>query len=378
MNKRLLATMLTLSLSCLTSCNAKIKSDEPIISYEQEDFTMDKINTTTKFTLDEKLLKIEEEKIEEVMPEPIVEENSITISAVGDCTLGWDDRSTYTNSLPYVLEEQNNDYSYFFAGVYDVLSNDDLTIANLEGPLTEATARADKKFTFKGSSDYINILTSSSVEAVNLANNHTYDYLEQGYFDTLNTLEDSPLEYFGNDIFSIVEVNGKKIELCGIKGWDVTSACNNIDCAMEYFESCNTDLEVFSFHWGEERVYKQNSTQETIARYAIDSGADLVLGHHPHVLQGIEEYNGKYIVYSLGNFVFGGNKNPSDKDTMIFQITFNYRNDEITDTIINIIPASLSSVSDKNDYQPIILDGLEKEKILKKVLDASTNLNYTE
>lgn len=307
---------------------------------------------------------------------PMKQETTLTISAVGDCTLGWDDRSSYTNSLPYELNAQNNDYSYFFRGVYDILSNDDLTIANLETTFTDCTTRADKKFTFKGPSDYTNILTSGSVEAVNLANNHTMDYLQEGYQDTLDALETTSLSYFGNGIYSVIELKGIKIGLCGIQGWNEKTACQNIDDAMSYFNEQGTDLEIFSFHWGQERVYNQNSTQENVARYAIDCGADLVLGHHPHVLQGIEEYNGKYIVYSLGNFVFGGNKNPSDKDTMIFQITFCYKDDTIIDTTVNIIPVSLSSVTNRNDYQPTVLEGEEKEKILKKVLDASTNFNY--
>lgn len=133
-----------------------------------------------------------------------------------------------------------------------------------------------------------------------------------------------------------------------------------------------------TYHWGIEREYKQNVVQESIARYTIDNGADLVLGHHPHVLQGIEYYKGKYIVYSLGNFVFGGNCNPNDKDTMIFQETFHYENDILKSTSIEIIPCSLSSRNNLNDYQPNILEGEEQQRVLRKVLENSTNLEYFE
>ena len=311
---------------------------------------------------------------------PVVEpvEKSITITAVGDCTLGRDDRGSYDYSLPYYLEKNNNDYSYFFKGVYDILSQDDLTIANLETTFTDSTKRADKQFTFKGPSDYTNILTSGSVEAVNLANNHTKDYLQKGYDDTLAALENSPVKYFGNGIYSIMEIKGVRIGMCGIQGWGSSSACKDIDEAMEYFKANQTDLEIFSFHWGVERDYKQNDTQEKIARYAVDSGADLVLGHHPHVLQGVEYYNGVYIVYSLANFVFGGNKNPSDKDTMVFQITFDYEDEKLVGTTPRIIPTSVSSTTKRNDYQPTVLDGDERERVLKKILKSSTNFNYNE
>ena len=115
---------------------------------------------------------------------------------------------------------------------------------------------------------------------------------------------------------------------------------------------------------------------KTLAHLAIDQGADLVVGHHPHVLQGIEKYQGKNIVYSLGNFCFGGNKNPSDKDTMIFQQTFTVENGKLAeDDVTNIIPCSLSSESGYNNYQPMVLEGSEKERVLQKIEDFSTAIN---
>ncbi len=374
MKKKILAYVISIvSLLSASSCvkaaeNISWEEDNSIIESQEDNQNVAKSNEKEEL-VDDDLLIIAEE-----VPEPI--KSSITISAVGDCTLGRDDRGDYYYSLPYFLEVNNNDYSYFFKGVYDILNKDDLTIANLESPLTDATVRAQKKFTFKGPSDYTNILINGSVEAVNLANNHTYDYLEAGYNDTLNTLKESPLLYFGNGIYSIKEINGKKIGMCGIQGWSQESACADIDAASLYFAENNCDLKIYTFHWGIEREYQQNYIQENIAHYAIDKGADLVLGHHPHVLQGIEEYNGKYIVYSLGNFVFGGNKNPGDKDTMIFQITFNYEDGILTEPLVNIIPASLSSTNAYNDYQPQILDGDEKARVLKKILNSSTNFTY--
>lgn len=315
-------------------------------------------------------------KLEIKVLEPQVKE--ITISAVGDCTLGRDDKYDYTNSLPYVLDQNNYDYSYFFDGVKDVLENDDLTIANLEGPFTTFDQKRDKKFTFKGDLDYPNILLAGSVEAVNLANNHTYDYQERGYLDTLEALDNYGVPYFGYDNYLIEEINGIKIGMAGTVGWSEEEAKIETDKAIVYLKENAADIIIMTYHFGIEREDKQNAIQENIAHYAISSGADLVLGHHPHVLQGIECYDGKYIVYSLGNFVFGGNKNPDDKDTMIFQITFTYENDKLKNTKVNIIPCSLSSVQEKNDYQPIILEGEEKERVLNKILDSSTNFEYKE
>lgn len=200
-----------------------------------------------------------------------------------------------------------------------------------------------------------------------------YDYGAKGYEETKTSLENANIPYFGYDNYYIYEVEGIKIGLAGIPGWSEEEAKANTEKAINYFHENETNIIIISYHWGIEREYKQNATQENIARFAIDSGADLILGHHPHVLQGIEKYKDKYIVYSLGNFVFGGNKNPSDKDTMIFQQTFRLENGKITDTSINIIPCSLSGQTDRNDYQPKVLENEEASRILKKIIDSSTN-----
>ena len=214
-------------------------------------------------------------------------------------------------------------------------------------------------------------MSSGSIEAVNLANNHTYDFLEEGFVDTKNALDNANIPYFGYDDYKILDVDGIKIGLAGLSGWDETSAKDNTLKAIDYFKNENTDLIIMTYHWGIEKEYEQNSTQENIAKFAIDSGADLVIGHHPHVLQGVELYNGKYIVYSLGNFVFGGNKNPKDKDTMIFQEVFHFEDGVLTDSRIEIIPCSLSGEKNSNDYRPVVLDGDDKDAVLKKIMTYS-------
>ncbi len=125
-----------------------------------------------------------------------------------------------------------------------------------------------------------------------------------------------------------------------------------------------------------ERSNYPNATQLELGRYAIDQGADLVAGHHPHVIQGIEKYKGRYIVYSLANFCFGGNRNPSDKDTFIFQNAFTFKGKELISVKGKVIPCQVSSVKEVNDYQPTILEGEEKERVLKRILKYSEKLKY--
>ena len=133
---------------------------------------------------------------------------------------------------------------------------------------------------------------------------------------------------------------------------------------------------VVSIHWGTDRANYPSSHQIKLGRFCIDNGADVVVGHHPHVIQGIEKYKDRYIVYSLGNFCYGGSKNPSDKDTFIFQNIFTVRDGRIIESNGEVIPCSISSVSHINDYQPTILRGKEAERVMSRVYRYSSALEF--
>ena len=302
------------------------------------------------------------------MPSPEV---SITISVVGDCTLGTDENFNYARSLNAYNEK--NGPEYFLKNVKGIFESDDLTIANLEGTFTNLTTRADKTYAFKGPAEFVNILTSSSVEAVTLANNHSRDYGTQSLTDTRNTLDEAGVIHFGYDVTKVVDVKGIKVGLVGIYELiDHTGRAQQVKDHIAKVKAEGAQVVIVIFHWGIERDAAPNSHQTMLGRLAIDEGADLVCGHHPHVLQGIETYKGKNIIYSLGNFCFGGNSNPSDKDTMIFQQTFTITKDGVkAANVTNIIPCSLSSERNHNNYQPTPATGSEAERILKKIKDRS-------
>lgn len=299
-------------------------------------------------------------------------EVSLTISVVGDCTLGTDENFNYSRSLNAYYEKYGADY--FLKNVKDVFESDDLTIANLEGTFTSLTTRADKTYAFKGPAEFVNILTGSSVETVNLANNHSRDYGMQSLADTKKVLDDAGVVHFGYDETAVVDVKGIKVGLVGIYELiDHTGREQQVKDNIAKVKAEGAQLVIVIFHWGIERDAAPNSNQTYLGRLAIDEGADLVCGHHPHVLQGIETYKGKNIVYSLGNFCFGGNSNPSDKDTMIFQQTFTITDDGVKeDNVTNIIPCSLSSETSRNNYQPTPATGSEAERILKKIQERSS------
>ena len=297
----------------------------------------------------------------------------ITVSSMGDCTLGTDENFNPSTSFNAYYNAQGPDY--FFKNVRSILEEDDLSIINLEGTFTNSDQRQEKTFAFKADPEYVSILTGSSIEAANLANNHSRDYGEESYTDTVETLEQAGIASFGYDQVDILEVNGVKVGLTGI--YELAEHLDKqeeVRTNIAALKEAGAQVIIVNFHWGIEKEYLPNDTQKTLAHLAIDEGADLVIGHHPHVLQGIERYKGKYIAYSLGNFSFGGNSNPSDKDTMIFQQTFTVQDGKVeVNDDINVIPCSLSSASGYNDYCPTPLEGSEKERVLEKLKEYSAN-----
>lgn len=309
----------------------------------------------------------------EIKPEPI-KETTIKISAAGDFTLGSDESFNYSSS--FIKAADDNGLPYFVKGLDNIFVNDDFTTVNLETTLTNATQKAVKTFRFKGDPSYAEILELGGIEAVNLANNHIHDYLDQGYQDTITSLKNQNIGYFGYNHKYITTVKDTKIGALGYEGWsDTPEIRSQVAKDIKELRTQGAQIILVHYHWGSERHYVPDSSQKSLARYTIDSGADLILGHHPHVVQGIEEYNGKFIVYSLGNFMFGGNRNPSDKDTFVFQQTFHLKNGVLSNTKeINVVPFSISSVSSRNDYQPTLLTGLEKKRVKQKIIDASNNI----
>ena len=305
---------------------------------------------------------------------------SLTLSVVGDCTLGTDETFDYDTSLNAYYENYGADY--FLQNVKDIFSTDDLTIANFEGTLTDSDEREDKTFAFKAPASYASILTSGSVEAVNTANNHSHDYGEQSFNDTLAALDDAGIVHFGYDETAVMDVKGIKVGLVGIyELYDHLEREQQLKDNIAKVKADGAQLIVVIFHWGNETETVPDSNQTTLGRIAIDEGADLVCGHHPHVLQGIETYKGKNIVYSLGNFCFGGNSSPSDMDTMIYQQTFTIDADGVKkDNVTNIIPCSISSAAydGYNNYQPTPAEGDEATRILGKINERSSWISTAE
>ncbi len=321
------------------------------------------LGTDSAVTADESTVAV-------ITPEPVSE--SITLTFTGDCTFGRDQSFDYDTSFDAFYEE--NGYEYFFANVKNIFEQDDYTVVNFEGTLTNADSseRLDKQYAFKADPSYVKILSSSGVDAANMANNHSEDYGEQSYTDTLQYLSEAGITTFGYSDSKVVDVKGVKVGLVGILELFEEKDCQyKMIEQIEAVEAQGAQIIIVTMHWGEEAQYYYDQDQYDLGRIAIDHGADLVIGHHPHRVQAIETYKGKNIVYSLGNFCFGGNYEPSDMDSFIYQQTFTVNGGVLAeDNVTNIIPISISSASSYNNYQPTPYeDPDEIARIIAKMKD---------
>lgn len=297
---------------------------------------------------------------------------TIVVTAGGDCTIGsTNNQRSRKDGFANVVAEKG--YAWPFSGLAELLSEDDMTLVNFEGTLTDSKDAVEKRFNFKGPKEYAEILTLGSVEAVNLANNHFHDYGEQGKRDTMDALDAAGIEYCAEGQTGIYETRGVKIGLVG-NTFPYKDGKRDISAEIQELRSQGCQIVIASFHWGSEYKADFSRDQRNIGRAAIDAGADVVLGHHPHIVQGIEYYNGRYIVYSLGNLVFGGNTDPSDRDSFLARLSFEVYEDSTLAPTLEILPVRLTAQSSGTDYRPILAEGETAERILRRILQKSVNM----
>ncbi|MBQ4640067.1 MAG: CapA family protein [Clostridia bacterium] len=304
---------------------------------------------------------------------PALAEDSVTISFVGDCSIGdsaqyMDYESSYHTCL------NKNGMEWPFSLVKHYLEADDLTVANLEVVFTNRRQHADKVYYLKGNPENVQCLTLGSIEMVNTINNHSFDFFEKGYDDTLQVLEDAGISHFGSyrpgkeggyDNLATVEIKGIRFGFLGFsypQDSDQKRIAQRIE-TLKNEQSC--DVVVVSLHWGRETHMTPESWQYKYAKQVMDAGADMIWGHHPHVIQPIHFYNGKPILYSTGNFTFG-TMSHVDPSTGIFQVTFQRDGEGNVDvTKLQVIPCETQR---SPDYRPFELeDEAERKAVFKEL-----------
>lgn len=308
-----------------------------------------------------------------LMPLGALADQTVTLTFVGDCTIGGEDRlRQFDYSFDAYLER--NGYGYFFEKVQPVIAQDDLTIANLEGVFINWASNAvEKTYNFRGLTHYVNVLTGSSVDAVNISNNHTMDYGYTGMDHTIRTLDEAGLPWFGSNQATektwVYEKGNVKIGFVGMElSYWYYKHRNLLRSQVETLKAEGCQVVVGVMHGGEEYRKRHLRNQKDFAYAMLDYGVDIVIGHHPHVLQGIEVVDGKTICYSLGNFVFGGNAAIRAPYTALFQFTLSFSDDgQYLGHQLNIIPALPSGEREFNNYQPVLATGEDAEAVLAQI-----------
>lgn len=250
---------------------------------------------------------------------------------------------------------KNHKPSYFLSKVKHVFEADDFTIVNLENVFSDRKGlkprdKGDERaFWFKAKTENLKILTEGDVEGVTLENNHTRDYGETGYTDTIKAVEDYGLKYGDNNKVMYFTKKGYTIGVVCVGLWgkySVPHALNLLKAAKR-----NSHYQVVFFHGGTEAVHEPDEWKKEAARQLVDNGADLVVGSHPHVLQPRETYKGVEIVYSLGNFCYGGNRSPENR-TIIYQMKLKIGKDyKLKESASQIIPCYVHTGS-RSNFQP--------------------------
>lgn len=349
--RRILSFLLAMTLLC---CTAFATESEEDVSYQDVTATHTDAGNGEKTS--------DDTPAPTPSPTPTIQQDGttmVTITATGDLTIGTNYKA-YKNLSASIfgkeLKKQDGDISFYLRNIKDILADDDLTIVNFEGTLADEvtipSAKKNNEFLFLAPVEYAQSLKNNSIEAVSLENNHVYDFGEDGYNSTVNALTEQGIIYSNATTLGLYETQGVKIGMLAYQtfngGYDEIYAKMPADIQNARDQGCG--IVIVSYHWGEEKDYYPNDNQQKLGKATIDAGADLVLGHHSHRINPIEEYKGKYIVYSLGNFSFAGNNKPSDMLTFIFQIRFKYRKGELWNTSFRIVPCRISSKQDYNDF----------------------------
>ena len=313
----------------------------------------------------------------------------ITVTCTGDFTIGGDNYHNKSKFFYKRLKEHDGDINFVMANTRNIFLNDDLTLVNFEGTLTETKKVPDNKkknkFLFNIAPEYVTVLSDNGVEAVSLENNHVMDHGEEAYEETKETLRSAGIVYSNSEEIGIFEVSG--IQIAMLSYLCIDRYDKPIGQYANLYEKVEADIKavkkqypivIVSFHWGNELDYSPTERQIKMGRLAADSGADLVIGHHSHRISPIEEYIGVYICYSLGNFCFSGNEAPSDMTSFIFQTRFKItKSGDVSNTGFRVIPIRITSIRDKNDCIPTpVEDERLQTDIINVMKDNGRKLDY--
>lgn len=278
-------------------------------------------------------------------------------------------------------------YAYPFEYLQDYIQGTDVFFTNLEAPFGTGGKAFDKRFVFRVKPDLVKVLLAGKINLVSLANNHTMDYGSSCLQETLDILDKNNIYYAGAGMdlkaarkAATMTVKGQKIALLSYsltfpeEFWaSDTSAGTCFPYESFVYRDvkkakANHDFVIISCHWGQELRDTPKPYQIELARNVIDHGADMVLGHHPHIVQGIEFYKDRPIIYSLGNFIFGSYSNRA-RDSFMVKFTLK-KNKKI---VTQILPISV--YNKEVEFRPVPLTGAKKKAFIENMHRLCSELN---
>ncbi|WP_244239420.1 CapA family protein, partial [Corallococcus carmarthensis] len=319
----------------------------------------------------------------------------VTLVVGGDVTVGYHYEEYFDDQVAKGKTREEM-FAYGFREVRPIVDSGDLFVVNLECPYTASTEKLPKNFNFRARPELVNVLTAGRVGVVSLANNHMMDYGAQGLLDTLGALDAAHIPYFGAGRNlaearrpAVLTVGGLRVAFLGyfflgtrniepreVYATDTTPGVAGHFSDVEVMErmlrediaaaKAQADLVLPFFHWGIEGNTTPEPYQVRLAHAAIDAGAAGVLGSHPHVLQSMELYQGRPVLYSLGNFVFGGNWNPRDKRSVLWRARF----DSTGYLSSDVLPLRTDRYPEF-PVQPVPVTGAEAEGVMTLLRTAS-------
>ena len=293
---------------------------------------------------------------------------TVTITFLGDCTLGGEEKSR-EKPTGFIQRIAKNGYDFPMRNLKALTQTDDLTVANLEGVLTDRDLKkVDKTYNFSGPTEFTSILTAAEIECVTLANNHSHDYGDEGYADTKAALEAAGVAWFGTDDAVIWEnAQGLRIGFTGVNYALYDRQAAAYERQMRALKDAGCAALITVMHAGEEYTQTIDRHQKQIVRYAAKEGADLVVGHHPHVVQGFDFVQGMPVVYSLGNCSFGGARYVKDTDALVLRAELDFEGGRLTGMTLRFYPITVTTDDTYNNYSPDFLTGKAAQRVLNKM-----------
>lgn len=298
--------------------------------------------------------------------------DEIVLTLGGDCVLGTREKwKGNPDTFDAVIAEKG--YTWCFEKIAEPFQSDDTSLVNLEGTLQEGSEghQRGKQYTFRGEPGYTEILKAASIEQVNIANNHYIDFGRPGRESTRAALEAAGIAYSGYTYRYIFEKDGYKIGFAGCRETTWLERKTPMYNDLKALKKAGCDVIVYSCHWGKEYSPTHNRTQERMADYAIRHGADIVVGTHPHCVQGVERRGGGVVLYSLGNLVFGGTHEMTTFDALVVRATLSFGENGYEGVTLRLLPVLTSGDRPKNDFRPVWAEGEDFERILQLIQDDS-------